>query len=158
MAVAEQVRPRVTVVEPARTQHRFVSWLRRRGIRNAALIGGLTIFAVWTLFPFAWILATSIKPSRDVFVTVSILPKHVTFEHYRYVLESDDFRTYFRNSLTVASMTTAIAMAIAILSAYALPRLSFRGRGFVARATIVTYLIPASLLFIPLFQIANQLR
>ena len=57
----------------------------------------------------------------------------------------------------VATATTAVAMVVAVLAAYALTRLSFRGRTFVARATIVTYLIPAALLFIPLFQIAQQL-
>lgn len=158
MAVAEQIRPGAEVVEPARSRNRFVIWLMRRGIRSIVLAVGLTLFSVWTLFPYAWILATSIKPSRDIYVAVSILPQRVTSEHYRYILEDPDFRTYFRNSLFVASTTTVIAMAVAIFSAYALTRLSFRGRGFMARATIVTYLVPASLLFIPLFQIANQLR
>src|SRR5215207_4630609 len=133
-------------------------WLMRGGLRNIILVVGLTFFTIWTLFPYAWILATSIKPSRDIYVSVSLIPERTTFEHYRYILEDDDFRTYFKNSLFVATTTTAIAMAIAILSAYALTRLSFRGRGFMARATIVTYLIPGSLLFIPLFQIANQLH
>jgi len=133
-------------------------WLMRGGLRNIILVVGLTFFTIWTLFPYAWILATSIKPSRDIYVSVSLIPERTTFEHYRYILEDDDFRTYFKNSLFVATTTTVIAMMIAVLSAYALTRLSFRGRGFMARATIVTYLIPASLLFIPLFQIANQLH
>ena len=133
-------------------------WLMKGGLRNIVLVVGLTLFTIWTLFPYAWILATSIKPSRDIYVAVSIIPERTTFEHYRYILEDEDFRTYFKNSLFIASATTVIAMAIAVISAYALTRLSFRGREFMARATIVTYLIPASLMFIPLFQIANQLR
>ncbi len=136
----------------------FKQWLVRRGFRNIALIFGLTFFTIWTLFPYAWIVATSIKPSRDIYVSVSLIPERVTFEHYRYILQDEDFRTYFRNSLFVATTTTVIAMLIAVFSAYALTRLSFRGREFMGRATIVTYLIPASLLFIPLFQIANQLN
>lgn len=56
----------------------------------------------------------------------------------------------------VAISTTVIAMTIAVLAAYALTRLSFFGRTFVARATVVTYLVPASLLFIPLTQVALQ--
>ena len=66
--------------------------------------------------------------------------------------------TYFKNSLMVSIVTMLLAMVIGVLAAYAISRLNFRGRMFMARATIVTYLIPASLLFIPLFQIANQLR
>src|SRR5688500_9353991 len=154
MAIAKELQTRAT----AAPRSALRIWLKRRGLRTILLVVGLTIFSIWTLFPFAWILATSIKPSRDIYVAVSILPQRVTSEHYRYIIEDPDFRTYFKNSLLVASTTTAIAMAIAIFSAYALTRLSFRGRGFMARATIVTYLVPASLLFIPLFQIANQFR
>lgn len=149
-----------TPIGSTRTESRrgAKQWLMKGGLRNIILVVGLTFFTIWTLFPYFWILATSIKPSRDIYVSVSIIPERTTFEHYRYILEDDDFRTYFKNSLFVASTTTVIAMAIAVLSAYALTRLSFRGREFMARATIVTYLIPASLMFIPLFQIANQLR
>ena len=154
MAIAKELQARAPAVRRAT----FRTWLVRRGLRTVILVVGLSVFTVWTIFPFAWILSTSLKPSRDVFVSVSILPERVTFEHYRYIIEDPDFRGYFKNSLFVATTTTVIAMVIAVLSAYALTRLSFRGRGFMARATIVTYLVPASLLFIPLFQIANQLR
>jgi ABC-type glycerol-3-phosphate transport system permease component len=117
----------------------------------------LAVFTVWTLFPFLWIVATSVKPDRDLYRKVSLLPKTLTDAHYKEVLFETPFLTYFKNSFMVATLTTAIAMVIAVLAAYAMTRLSFRGRTFVARATIVTYLIPASLLFIPLFQIAQQL-
>jgi multiple sugar transport system permease protein len=117
----------------------------------------LAIFSVWTLFPFLWIIATSIKPDRDLYRKVSLWPQTITDAHYIEVLFETPFLTYFKNSFMVATVTTAIAMVIAVLAAYAMTRLSFRGRTFVARATIVTYLIPAALLFIPLFQIAQQL-
>jgi multiple sugar transport system permease protein len=134
-----------------------VTWLMRKGFRNIALFLGLALFAAWTLFPFLWIVATSVKPDRDLYRKVSLLPKTITDAHYIEVLFETPFVTYFRNSFMVATVTTGIAMLIAVLAAYAMTRLSFRGRTFVARATIVTYLIPAALLFIPLFQIAQQL-
>ena len=84
-------------------------WLVKGGLRNIILVVGLTFFAIWTLFPYAWILATSIKPSRDIYVSVSLIPERTTFEHYRYILEDEDFRTYFKNSLFVATATTVIA-------------------------------------------------
>jgi multiple sugar transport system permease protein len=134
------------------------AWLARRGMKSILLPIGLTIALVWTLFPYAWILSTSLKPNRDIFVESSIIPTRFTLEHYEYIFRNDDFRTYFKNSALVAVSTTFIAMIIAVLAAYALTRLRFAGREFVARATIVTYLIPASLLFIPLFQVAFQLH
>lgn len=133
-------------------------WFARNGVKRILLPVGLTIALIWTLFPYAWILSTSLKPNRDIFVDSSIIPTRFTFEHYQYIFNNDDFRTYFKNSALVAISTTIIAMAVAVLAAYALTRLRFTGRELVARATIVTYLIPASLLFIPLFQVAFQLH
>lgn len=129
---------------------------RRGGVRNIVLTIGLTVFTAWTLFPILWIIQTSLKPDRDLYRQVSLWPTRITNAHYLEVLRDTPFLTYFRNSFLVAAGTTAIAMAIAVLAAYALTRLVFRGRTFVARATIVTYLVPPALLFIPLFQIANQ--
>jgi multiple sugar transport system permease protein len=148
----------VTTTAYHRPQRSLLTSLQRRGFRNIVLIGGLLIFAVWTLFPFLWIIATSIKPNRDIYRDVTIIPKRVTFEHYVDVIQHTDFLIYFRNSLLVATGTTVIAMVIAVLAAYAMTRLSFLGRTFMARATIVTYLVPPALLFIPLFQFAIQFR
>ncbi len=134
------------------------SWLARHWLKKIVLPLGLILALVWTLFPYAWILATSLKPNRDIFVESSIIPKRLTWDHYVYILNDDQFRVYFRNSAVVAICTTIIAMFVAILAAYALTRLRFTGRTFLARTTIVTYLIPASLLFIPLFQVAFQLH
>ena len=141
-----------------RAQNPILKWLRRNALHSIVLPVGITIFLIWTLFPYLWILATSLKPNRDIFVNATIIPERVTLEHYRYIVTSSDFQTYFRNSAIVAITTTLIAMLIAVFAAYALTRLRFIGREFVARATIVTYLIPASLLFIPLFQVAFQLK
>jgi multiple sugar transport system permease protein len=140
------------------TSRTFRTWLVRKGLRRIVLVVGLAIFTVWTLFPFVWIVETSLKPDRDIYRKISLWPSRVTDAHYVEVLRETPFLTYFRNSFLVAGTTTLIAMTIAVLAAYALTRLSFRGRTFVARATIVTYLIPPALLFIPLFQVALQLH
>jgi multiple sugar transport system permease protein len=139
-------------------RNRFVVWLMRRGIRKIVMTLGLTFFTVWTLFPFVWIVATSLKPNRDIYRNVRLIPNRVTTEHYSKVLNDTPFWTFFKNSLQVAALTTIVAMVAAVLAAYALTRLSFRGRTVIARATIVTYLVPAALLFIPLFQLAHQLH
>jgi len=152
----------MAVISPAISQpaprNRFVVWLMRRGIRKIVMTVGLTMFTVWTLFPFAWIVATSLKPNRDIYRSVRLIPNRITTEHYSKVLNDTPFWTFFRNSLQVAALTTILAMVAAVLAAYALTRLSFRGRTVLARATIVTYLVPAALLFIPLFQTAHQLH
>lgn len=138
------------------TSNSFGRWFRRRGGRTLAIAAGCVFFGLWTIFPFLWIIQTSLKPDRDIYRAISIWPREFTLEHYQNVFADTPFLTYFRNSFMVAILTTAIAMTIALLAAYALTRLSFFGRTFVARATVVTYLVPASLLFIPLTQVALQ--
>ncbi len=122
------------------------------------MVVGLAIFAVWTLFPFVWIIETAIKTNRDLYQEASLIPKHITGQHFQEVVQKTKFLTYLRNSLFVSTGTTVIAMVIGVLSAYAMTRLSFRGRIFMARAIIVTYLVPGALLFIPITQIALQLH
>lgn len=122
------------------------------------LIGGLTIFTIWTLFPLVWIVATAIKPNKDIYSAISLIPKHITGVHFQNIFHKTRFLTYFKNSLMVATLTTIISMVIGVLAAYAISRLSFRGRIFMGRAIIVTYLVPGSLLFIPLYQIAFNLH
>ncbi len=151
----------MAITAPARTQtqRRAVStWWTRNGLRTIVMVVGLGIFTVWTLFPFLWIIETSIKTNRDLYQQASLLPKHVTGVHYSEVLHKTKFLTYIKNSLVVSVGTTVIAMIIGVLSAYAMTRLTFRGRTLMARAIIVTYLVPGALLFIPITQIALQLH
>ena len=71
-----------------------------RASATIVLFAGLTIFTIWTLFPFLWILATSIKPDRDLYRKVSLWPATITDAHYIEVLFETPFLTYFRNSFT----------------------------------------------------------
>src|SRR5262249_58721874 len=64
---------------------------------------------------------------------------------------------YVKNSLSVASVTPALASLVGTLPAHAITRLHFRGREWVARSVVVTYLVPVSLLFIPMFQVVYAL-
>jgi len=152
MAVTTRARP----VSSSR-QSALNIWLRKHSIRSIVMVVGLGIFTIWTLFPFLWIVETAIKPNKDLYSDATLWPQHLTGVHFQEVVQKTKFFTYFKNSLMVSIATTAIAMMIGILAAYALTRLTFRGRTVIARAVIITYLVPGSLLFIPIFQIARQL-
>jgi len=153
----------MTIAAPARTKAQgraTTSWFARRSLRSVVMIVGLAVFAIWTLFPFVWIIETSVKTNKDLYQQASLIPnwRHFTGVHYSEVVHKTKFLTYIKNSLFVSVSTTVIAMIIGVLSAYAMTRLQFRGRTFMARAIIVTYLIPGALLFIPITQIALQLH
>lgn len=151
MAIVARTRPQSD--ERATTSR----WPRIR-VRTLIMVVGLGIFSIWTLMPFFWIIVTSVKTNRDLYQEASLFPKHLTGQHYGEVLHQTQFLTYLKNSLFVSICTTVIAMVIGVLSAYAMTRLTFRGRTIMARSIIVTYLVPGSLLFIPILQVALQLH
>jgi multiple sugar transport system permease protein len=115
-----------------------------------------TLFLV-VVFPFYWMTVTSLKSEEQMRSLTSMFwPSPVVLENYAQLLGKTDFAAWYRNSIVVAVSSTLLATAVGTIGAYALARLSFLGRGFMASATLITYLVPPSILFIPLYaQIRN---
>src|SRR6185295_6879546 len=83
-------------------------------------------------------------------------PSPAVWENYAQLLTKTDFTIWYRNSAIVAVSATLVATAIGTIGAYALARLRFFGRAFMSSAVLITYLVPPSILFIPLYaQIRN---
>ena len=112
----------------------------------------LVILAVLVLFPFYWMTITSFKSEEQMRSLVSMFwPQPLVTENYDQLLRKTEFVAWYRNSATVAIASTLLATAVGTIGAYALARLRFLGRGFLASATLITYLVPPSILFIPLY-------
>jgi len=122
-------------------------------VRRIVLTSGLLFFGLWTIVPLYWIVVTAIKPNLLIYREPTIFPTQVTAEHFVFVLTRTPFLQYVKNSVLVTLVTSGLAMVIGTLAAYAIVRLTFRGREWFARAAVVTYLVPGSLLFIPMFQV-----
>ncbi|MEO8245350.1 MAG: ABC transporter permease subunit [bacterium] len=131
--------------------------LGRRGQHRASMTLRLTIlvpFMVFVLFPFYWILNTSLKSTPQISERRSIFwPEPFTLEQFRALIEDTQFLTWLGNSIFVAVAATVISVAFASLAAYALSRLRFAGAGILTTCLLITYLLPGTLLFIPLYQI-----
>jgi len=114
----------------------------------------LLALAVWTLGPLYWMVATSLKTNSEIYGTTATLwPRRPTLANYDVLFTKTPFLVYFRNSTVIALVTTALTVLTSALGAYALVRLNFPGRRLLARILVYTYLVPQSLLFIPLFTI-----
>jgi len=124
-----------------------------RLVRRVIHTSGLLFFGLWTILPLYWIVVTALKPNLLIYRDPSIFPTTLTLEHFAFVLGKTPFLSYVKNSLAVTLVTTSAAMVIGTLAAYAITRLSFTGRQWLARSVVVTYLVPGSLLFIPMFQV-----
>ena len=122
---------------------------RLQGALGYAVLGGLGLVV---LFPFYWMTITSFKSEDQMRSLVSMFwPRPFATENYRQLLARTDFASWYRNSVVVAVSSTLLATAVGTIGAYALARLRFLGRGFMASATLITYLVPPSILFIPLY-------
>jgi len=118
----------------------------------------LAILSIWTIFPFYWQLATSLRQDVDLYSTsMALFPREFTLAHYLKVLgPGSPFSTQFFNSALVGIGVTFVAVLFGSLAAYALSRLRFFGRGGLARVLVYAYLAPGTMLFIPLFIMLNN--
>ncbi len=152
----------------ARAAERRSEKAGRRSIGRGWMIAtyvGLVIFLLWTLVPFLWMLLASLKTNKEIYDDFTLVPKHLYFGHYADLLRgsggskaSGSFRQWLLNSTYISVTVTALSVALGALAAYSITRLRFTGRAMLARGLIFTYLIPNSLLFIPLFTIVARLH
>jgi len=126
---------------------------RRVGaLEQVASYAVLVTLALAVLFPFYWMTITSFKSEEQMRSVVSMFwPKPIVSENYQQLLSKTDFAAWYGNSVFVAVTSTLVATGVGTVGAYALARLRFFGRGFMASATLITYLVPPSILFIPLY-------
>jgi multiple sugar transport system permease protein len=121
-------------------------------IQRALAYAVLTGLALAVLFPFYWMTITSFKSEEQMHSLASMFwPQPLVTENYQQLLSRTEFASWYGNSVVVSVSSTLLATAVGTIGAYALARLRFLGRGFMASATLITYLVPPSILFIPLY-------
>ncbi len=121
-------------------------------LQTAVAYTFLGLLLLLVLFPFYWMTVTSFKTEDQMRSLVSMFwPAPFVVENYTQLLTKTDFAIWYRNSAAVAISSTLVATAIGTIGAYALARLRFLGRAFLSSATLITYLVPPSILFIPLY-------
>src|SRR6187401_2861288 len=113
----------------------------------------LILFVIFFLLPPIYMLITSLKTSAEI--SAARNPWWVfnpTLENYRELLTSSQYLGYFRNSALVSVIVVTITMLISVPAAFALSRMRFWGSATLATGVFLTYLIPETLLFLPLFK------
>ena len=129
---------------------------RQRGTHLYLPLAG---FMVVMLFPFYWMLITSLKPNQELY-NARIMPLvvyHPTLEHYVGLITKTNFFGWTFNTLLVATVTTMVSLVFGAMAAYPLARMNFPGAGLIALAIAATYLVPQTLLFIPMADLINRL-
>ena len=118
----------------------------------------LGVFVIMFLAPPFYTLMTSLKSSAEISAQAGSpwIVHHPTLENFWYLITYPNFQRYYLNSAIVTVVTVAVSMVISVLAAFGLSRMGFWGSQTLSTGVFLTYLVPPSLLFIPLFQIIGK--
>ncbi len=126
------------------TETRGFRWFRR-------II--LTFLTVFTVLPLYVLVVTSVKPLENVRGTFAWLPDRVTLQPYVDMWSTIPLARYLTNSLIVTTTATVLALFVAVLAAYPMSRLRFRGKRLFSMTVLSTQMFPGILFLLPLFLI-----
>jgi multiple sugar transport system permease protein len=139
-----------------------------RKLGRVRLMGRLGRVGIWTglgalllfeLFPFYWVIVTSLKTDAQIREFRSVFwPEPFSLENFRYMLQETQFLHWFWNSTQVALVSCLVSVIVGALGAYSLVRLKWRFAAFLSTAILFTYLLPSIIIFIPLYQIFTNLH
>jgi multiple sugar transport system permease protein len=124
----------------------------------------LVVFVFVLLFPFYWMAITTVRPDSELYRpwnAVNYAPfwtANPTLEHIRFLLDETLFSAWMWNTMLIAIASTAISLLCGLLAGYALARLNFPFAGSLGTGIFITYLVPQTLLFIPLADIIRQFK
>ena len=116
----------------------------------------LSVFILFTLFPFYWMAVTALRPDPELYRSwraanaAPFWTLDPTLEHFKGLLESTEFLQWLWNTMLIATVSTIISLICGMFAGYSLARLRFKDSEFLGTAIFVTYLVPQTLLFIPL--------
>ncbi|MFE7796641.1 carbohydrate ABC transporter permease [Nocardia sp. NPDC057440] len=132
-------------------------WTKRLG--SVRLYLGALIVLVWGLGPFYWMAVTAFRDPDFTFDNTP-WPTHVTFENFRNAFDTsrgNDFGKALLNSVVIGAATTVFALVLGVLAAYALARLTFKGKYLVSGLILSASMFPVVVLVTPLFQLFTNL-
>ena len=113
----------------------------------------LLVFVIVLLFPFYWMTITAVKPNLEMTDYAQFNPfwvVHPTLEHIRYLLFETSYPGWLLNTVIISVAATFLSLLASVFAAYAIERLRFKGSRSVGLAIFLAYLVPPSILFIPL--------
>ncbi|MDU0287891.1 MULTISPECIES: carbohydrate ABC transporter permease [Saccharothrix] len=119
-------------------------------------VAALVVFAV-SVFPVYWMVLTAFKPAKDIqAATPTFLPLSLTFEHFGTAVAARGFWSFWRNSLLVAGGAVLLSLVVALLAAFAVARLRWKGRRGFILMVFVAQMTPWEALLIPVYVIARD--
>ena len=157
---AQKVDLKSILSTPARVDHsEGMSYLQSLPQRLITLYLPLSIIVIVLLFPFYWMALTSVKPDNQLLDMETYSPFwvwHPTLKHFHKLLFESYYPHWLWNTMFVAVCATVLSIIASVLAAYAIVRLRYKGASLVGGLIFLAYLVPPSILFIPLATVVFQ--
>src|SRR5689334_25052732 len=131
----------------------------RKAASETAFFGAVAFFIILTTFPFYWMVITSLKSNSDLYNVTNIpfwFNEAPTLEHFKYLFEQTLFTRWLWNSFVIGICVVAITLVTAVPAGYSLARMTGRGGETLGIGIFLTYLVPPTLLFLPLSRIIAE--
>lgn len=126
--------------------------MKRKKLGRFFSLAFVVLCLVIALFPIYWMLNTSLKSEGEIYAKIpTLIPNNITLEAYEYLLLETNFLNGLKNSLIVSIFVSLFSIFVAYPAAYTIARLKFKGRRLFAQGVLFTYLLPTSVLYIPLY-------
>ena len=126
---------------------RLVAWL------------AMALFLLAALFPIYWMLITSLKRDGEIHRLVpTFWPQKFDLSGYTYLFEKTKFFQNLSNTVMIALIVATISVVLATMAAYAIARIDFKGRGTLSKSLFVAYIMPKTLLFIPVYVMLSRMQ
>ena len=129
-----------------------VSHSTRRRMIDITRFVLLAIALIVFLFPFYWIVRTSLMSTNAIYSTNSLLPTDLTLTHYQTAIDGG-FLDAIANSLIAGIGTTILTTVVSLLGAYSILRYRYPGRQKAAKSVLLTYMFPHVALIVPMYQL-----
>jgi len=126
----------------------------KNGLNTTVYHIGMTFLGIIMLYPLLWMVASSFKPTEEIFGTLSLIPEEFTIRNYIRGWQFNrrtTFTTFFANSLYISTITTFGAVLSSSLVAYGFARIRFRGNSFWFAVMFLTLMLPFQVVMIPQF-------
>ena len=124
---------------------------------KAGLYVAALLIAAYSAFPIYWMVTSSIRPTSELMMDPTLVPRTLTFDYYYSLLAQTDYPRQFLNSLIVALATVALTMVLSIMIAYGVTRQRIRGKQMIIGGMLYAYMFPPLLLAIPLYAMFTRI-
>jgi len=132
---------------------------RHRGTQKAYFLIGSLLISIFSLAPILWVVSTSFKKPDAIYTfPPQWIPTSPTLSHYKVVLNDPSMLHYFLNTVVISTLSTILAVMIAVLGAYGFSRFRFKGHKWILGAILFSRVLPRVALIIPFFIILRKLN